>query len=1693
MSFLHGVLHNIQGHLGQHRNKIDDAISLLERNKHRGKDGFNEAIVKVVEGVKQYNEGVDVSHNNVKTEIELLKKHLRTLKESVNSYSDHQHVNEIDKNVEHCLHQAYQYKEGIEGQKTNNIKDMQYDLANKVNKATEIIDYQRALLSAIWKKLKTDRDEVVALVEKQMEGAKNSIIKITVEQIRAFVGRLNVEIDKLRRKIWDVDAALQSHVKAMETWINKAHEAVEAAMRKVAAILKEVDKSPSNAENKNNLEKAIGSLQEKAFKLFRAYEAAEKCLPDLIRAVMTAVNGLDGKIRQDLNALKRQIDSTIEAYVKEAQEELATLKEKVERNKGDQNKDNLEYNWLVLKTDMVWLIDKIKGKKSGSPDYEGLQGINEKVKDYVKRFTENDMFEGIVKQWITKILEQDVLVREYIASYVSLSQEEAFVEDYVSVYNKEFKSEKIKEIADQIKLKLQQGVITEAKKKIDVVDSKIVKNVAKVYECITTFVEKLDVKLDKKQLPSQSRQEFVTSMADAIEEKVKKSVTSYRTNKNFLESAVKAILTALRSTASEAAEELKSFTCTEKLNIMANVNRAIQDATEIKQIIGNGIGNDNQPGSKITKALDTVKAKIDFLDSILSTDVLGGEIDKVIMPFVKTGKEWREKMKTYAGHIGEDDKLGNHVKGEIKNLQETALKTFDPLKITANTNKIQENVITFYEKLNAFCTAIVNAAANGGESVSGRLEELENVLISKLNPKIPGSLNNLHKQFDELQKKYLYPLFSETRKISTDATIQADAMIRTLERHVDTTLNGAKSTIQNDIKRRYVIFFKEQIEAFSKKVDEEFKGLPQQIVDDANKESKGFMKELYRLSNSHINRQLLKDARLYDLSFNTKQFFINLLQALIGKSEIMPVTYLSDLQNKLNTLFTELTKYDKNFVNQLDLLNTYLSSIRPASYATESNPLLDVLTKGLIGMHDELSKAYVSVYDSEPWDAAHENKYAKIYFTLLKTVCHDLIRLREHCDGDCKDKKICLLEMSDRKQIANPLGQWLDKRGFTVSNSPDKQNGELNKEKNTDAIKTLLDKTIPKSQDNLHLQQCISHKKDGFPVMDILDCLFDHLTQYNKASHLIIPQSPKSPSSVNDMLHWLSGLRYNSMRQPVVSAFNGLFSDAEKGLAVTAPHDVLRKIPNSTLRPNTLAGTLTVVCRQAEKTLIAIQGYGHSDGRYASDFSNNSRNLMYPTNPAACMDMLIDILCRLQQQLCFLYRQCCFMSNCSGWRDCHYGKHVAGSSWQCNDKQCANLNCKLSPNQNTKQSATQKADQKCDQHPTCGVKSPLQSFLEDGLQGFLPHSFKTPGCKLDCTMSNHRGIPCKTPMGFADIGMTASHTKDGAYLRDVLYDFCGDATKPLSKICTYFNCLLQRPPQNLGDMFSFYFNLLYKYDLQGHDHKRDAFVKAVEKAYFGHEYPKLQIRFLQLSQKHSARHDKGDMFSIIKCDDEDGNPAQTCGSYLSPITQHISGMFSAAYADKYLSWIVYLTETFYDLLKKLYDECNNKCGPKGSNCFTKCCVKDCPLTKEKPQPKDNHDSLCKSIVKCPAMLPTLCQYGFTFGSQYDISGMNGSPLKRTCNDFCNALAKLLGNNSVLIELRQQIDEFIWAIRESFSITLLALWSLSLLYLLHITVVRLDVLKIRSHLRTPSSHRIAAQSLLAAARVKALANVKYFSP
>ncbi|CDR96553.1 hypothetical protein BBBOND_0304560 [Babesia bigemina] len=980
--------------------------------------------------------------------------------------------------------------------------------------------------------------------------------------------------------------------------------------------------------------------------------------------------------------------------------------------------------------------------------------------------------------------------------------------------------------------------------------------------------------------------------------------------------------------------------------------------------------------------------------------------------------------------------------------------------------KKTDELIMQIETLKSDIEMIEKAVQKADERMTMAIEALSNAYTE--------AERKCRQTVDQFREKLLETVRSTFRQIKTSVQSlfakQKQAELATLENVIQLQLDEIKRVIQEDRENDLKGYWRKLNTGLKKHLD-----IPSNSPD---------------LINS-TTLKMLAPSVLGFLDDVLDYVFKQVQKSSLPSSSLSYPTIVDGIKNNLNILLGTLSCFNKTSSDHIEALKKPLASLVPDKFDGHNNHLLDLIRDGVKGFVEQLEYAYISVYSEATikWksttlpdalasaeDALTENamKCAKVFLTNIHTLHSELSELKDKCEKDWTDKQINLVAtqrvVNGRSQnMTNSLGDFLKRCGFDVSTGPHVCNAELANKRNmigSDVFNLLV------VHGSVFIRQTTD---DGTADESVMYKVLKHLHDYYKTCHLGNNKSTKHPSTVRDMLHWLCGLFHNPVLGKVELYFKELFQkpDALKDV----PYDAidatkLRLSGTTTIQPHYLTTELYKVCSHSEKVLIAILGYGHAGGRYACEYNTNPDNLDYPTDPSKCFDWLVEVLVRLHHQLSFLYHQCCNGTSSSGWLDCLYGKDVGGSSWRCNELKCTEPSCGIT----------------CKRHPRCGMKSPLQSFLEDGLPGFLPHKFEKPDCKITCSLVNHHGIPCKTPMGFADISTVASHTAKGQHLMKVLAGFCSKSDRPLTKLCSYLVCVLQRPPQTLDEMYAFYYNFIYGWgDLQNSEHKSNAFNRAVNEASFNRGIT-LDVTQIADRTAHGEHHVRGDLFSLVSCNDR-SSPVSPCGPYLHPLSLNVRCIYSKEHADKYLSWIVYLTETFYNALCRLLSKCEAKCGANISKCRSERCASDCQMLKSA-----THSSSCQSILECPHTFPGLYTEGIVFGSTTKLGGRIGNPWKRSCGDFIDQLKKVCRGKTILAEyVHIIIPYYLYKIRAPFIWTTVALWLLSLLYLLHIMVIRLDLLHIKSHLHSPSSHRIAAQSLLAAARVKALNKVLYLQP
>ncbi|GBE62851.1 hypothetical protein, conserved [Babesia ovata] len=1019
-------------------------------------------------------------------------------------------------------------------------------------------------------------------------------------------------------------------------------------------------------------------------------------------------------------------------------------------------------------------------------------------------------------------------------------------------------------------------------------------------------------------------------------------------------------------------------------------------------------------------------------------------------------------------------------------------------KITTDIEAIKtRDVDQVKEKLKELCTAIRMEA----NELSRDLKRLKGDGLTELT----GIKNRLSDLLSEQVRGVIRELKGFLKFLDNGKA----QIIRDLTQFVDQELKAAEETLIKEARRQYVSNIKEALKAFASKVEEELTPLPPLITEDLQIGYKGFVKQVEGGKGVNINR--LKDVKsreLQALSSAFAHFFGPLNEHLrkeierlkkhgddeknpsLPKSQDPYVPLLDAVHSDLNSLLNylcETQSFDHRLQALLHSLTDALSHLRPESFARPSSPLLDGLVGGLTQFAAEFTCAYVSAYAGAQFTADEGEKCAKVFLTLLPTLCDAFTRLAEQCGkggaAGWRDLKI---------DSTSKLGAFFHRCGYKVSTSHTQQDGELRDDCNGHDVYVLVSQKIEETENNAHLKKCLS-LTHACNLLQLLKCLCTHLQQYYRTCHLKVHPSPRPPCSIYEMLQWCCGLPHNAVYLSVThDALPSLFEapdeqdSADSDVPLMNLSSLALEAHPQNVTPASLTDALTEVCHTSHSVLTTLLGFGHAGGIYAVDFNTNPAGLLYPSDFDALLCLLYDVIKRLHHQLYFLYRRCLYNARHGGWLDCWYGRGVGGSAWRCNTMLCANQMC----DQQCNQTHNQICNQQCDHHPKCGVKSPLQSFLEDGLVGFLPHDVSADGTCVTCSGcdTTSPGLPCKTPMGLSNITRLASRACPGRAIMDVLGAFCGGASSPLTRLCGYLECLLTRPPRTPDDLFAFFFNLTNEWNTSV-EHRKAAFEDAVGDACFWQRGVTLDVSAIFGTSDHRSvtnmPHLTGDLFSLVECNGSPGSaPSHPCGPYLKPLGHDVRATFAKEHARLYLSWIVYLTETFYDLLCSLLRDCERNCADATSTCHARSCANDCTAKRRRMAHGSKHHDSCPSIVDCDSTTPTLFQYGFVLKDVHTLAGStSGHQGKRTCQDLCTALQVAVKQMNPLHRLAHEtIPEYLYRIRAPFLFTLFTLWLTATLYIAHSLLYRMDVMHIRSHLLTTrASHLIDVKALLAGSR------------
>ncbi|CDR96098.1 hypothetical protein BBBOND_0300030 [Babesia bigemina] len=1083
------------------------------------------------------------------------------------------------------------------------------------------------------------------------------------------------------------------------------------------------------------------------------------------------------------------------------------------------------------------------------------------------------------------------------------------------------------------------------------------------------------------------------------------------------------------------------------------------------------------------------------------------------------------KLKTIAGlvekgkgteatvPVGDADGIKNKLDALTTGLANGPLSTANGLQQIQESLKdlLTHTVPLVTLNLNELCNAVIDAAGHGRyqDGLNTKLSELKEMYFKQYKDGVTNaekSINKIKDNLNKLRGPVTDALVAAKNFVEQDAADAEEHYTKELKKFINQDVEDAISSLTSHARQQYVDSIKLLLQAFAEKAQEELSPLPKLIDTDLTIGFKGFMKavegevtegettganikKLSSLATDPVDSADKKTA-FQNLSKNFKEFYINV--HLYVKKEAVRLNEeendkkhpavkdvydyhgqliaIYDAFNELMAHIHRTHRYDHILPGMLDKVDAALSSLKPDGFAKPSSPVIDGLIAGLTHFIGEMRRVYISAYDSvtfggelvrnlqsEKSELTKEGRnVAKAFLTLLATLFHDLDRLRGECRSLSKQK---INQSTD-------LGRTM--RGLGYSVSVDKQDGELqNKETvlGENVYKRIL-WPIKEADENEHLERCESRdhdRNDKFHLLDVLNCICSHVEEYNQVSHCATFAAKRQPCSVFEMLIWFAGLPYNNAYAELKSdGFTDLLDNPAKPL--TDDDDIIVYDMDSFYidacpRKFTYRNIRTVlhhICTKSYDILCAIGGHGDAGTIYGIDFCNNSFSMKYPQSGADCLQMFLDVLRRILPPLRYLFKRCGVKADQFGWSDCLYGRDIATGKSQC-----------------TEHSSDE---------PKCQPTSPLMSYLNDCLPGHLPHQVSAIGCKAECKTcpTSKPGMPCLTPLGFR--GFSGS-TRKGWDLYETLSYFFG--TNLISSLL----CVVTKPPSTLPEHFGFALSLVNKWHESGTHLIKDAFHSSTLSRSIG-LYDQtatltdaLRNAYGSTQNGHPNREVKRADLSSLSTSTASAEQTAYTAPYLHSLCHDAYYYVAKKHVNAYLSWALYLPWDLHKYLENLHDALKNIfCRDWG--CSTCLRADKCK--------RGEHGIIegackCSSVVSCKGILPTLYKYGFVFE---DAKSLTAS--EKTCFAFIQQVQNVI-RSAYFTELFDRCDEFIFTIRAPFLWMTVALWSLSLFYLLCVMVGRLDVLHIRSHLRIPSSHKITAQSLLAAAQVGRLAKISYLQP
>ncbi|CDR71878.1 hypothetical protein, conserved [Babesia bigemina] len=1626
------------------------------------------------------------------------------------------------------------------------VNDLNSKLRNDVLVATKAVKHETQRLEQLAQKEWDDYKYMKRTVRATMESLKLSVNGEVKYQVDELVKKLKEKVTEMKNNLEPIRDNLGEYIGHLTAWKSAGDTAVTKAKSQCDEIVSKLNGRDyqQNSGDKGAVKKAAKALQEKAEELrTKAYDAKQQ-VEQKVQEALKAVHQMNDDLKQDLSKVREAITGEVDK-VKQAIGKLyagITTGESGEGNENQEIKNIVEY----FRTKLKEITGSVGGRENPKT---GLMGIIFQVREYAKTF--QNRFKASIQSMVQQLVECEGIQERLIKSVKAKLGRGNMIrvdEEVKRIIQQRIISpiEAINASSSNLGTKPNvEANLSDIKEYLCNYGKQIDEHLQRANAFLQSYAKQFEHSQNR---PEITGDYFISRVVKTILTALQKAVKGAE---NEFDQFIIDSKIAQLSIATSAAETLED-NVKKALGIGSGNNTVAVDVDKSINNV-NAVARQQLPGNSVS-SVDLSQATSSFTRytkhvdqsklTALQTTNLNAILDANKLPHAIKGINDQVVAETLKDVV--EEKNGGDT--QIHN------KTFSTLRtaVDSSLDKFTEAVEKLVKKDSVNTT--VNAYLLDLEKM---LKESDPVKVSADGMTAHSSVKGLEKiigNFTTLKNNLESgPIALADYFIESYADAEKDQTIRNLIDYVYSQVNIAKDLLTTAARRNYVTSVKQLLTAFADKVSQELAPLPAEIERDLRIGFKGLMKTLEDGStdknvNGKANMNLLKDVlpsppqsaetpeqkkqAFENLSKKFKEFAEPLFMYLTKEAQRVhsennakknprgtdlqhysqAITKIHDAFNSLLDDLHKKHRYDHKVHNLLDNLSDAVGVLVPKGFAMPNSPVIDGLTSGVNRFVSELEKVYISAYDGQKcelirnfktvveynnvyntYDVTDEGRYcAKVCLSIIPMVSVSLNDLKEQLENENGAKKACKMYKSKGSHHSLRKLFFVD-NGYDVVLPVDAEHGELNHREECDGERILghltggEHKLLYISDESRKASQLMNDDSDDMVIQVVEEkcVLFDlsaYLTRYIEICHFTLIDKPRTPCNVYEMLVWLTGLPHNRIYDKLEDAIKTYCikpsNKKEKDYSEINPED-LQLETTSPITAKNLFDIVMQVCEYSHDLLTTIVGFGDKYTTYGCDLANNFLRFSYPSTGDDCLHTVLDILRRVLPTLQFLRYQCKLKAEHHGWYDCKYGKDVRTSKWPCNEHSSSKAT--FQPN----------GQAKCE--PNCQPTSPLMSYLNDCLPGHLPHELESLGCKSVCKTcpKSTPGMPCLTPLGFKAFSCNTRRGKD----------ICRMINKFLTidNLSTVF-CLAPKPPSSLPEHFGFALSLVNEWHKSRRTGVRNALQDAIENEIITTSIglcTEPSSYTTALSNAYGSRESthtraihpiwtKADLLSLSKKEScmYASSDNIHCAPYLSTLCHDLYYYLAARHANVYLSWALYLPWKLQVYLKNLLVAFENiSCQDWG--CRRCANSKTCGKGKHGP----DHSCQCKSLIECRGVGSTLYSFGFMFGNPEKLSAKDS---KRYCHNFYKQLLNVV-SSTYFTELFNECDNFLYCIRAPFIWLNVALWLLSLLYLLHIMVIRLDLLHIKSHLHSPSSHRIAAQSLLAAARVSKLNRVFYLQP